>query len=254
MMRAVAYCRVSTEGQTGDGKFGIEAQKAQIAEYCEKNDIEVVRWYIDEGYSGATADRPALKRLLGGEETNPPVQLVVAAKADRFSRDVTLYHVLKHELSQIGLEIRSAAEDWSAQDQIAAIIMENFLAVIAQVEKINISARMSGGRAQKAKNGGYAGGQAPMGYKVVNGRLEINEEEVPVVRFIFDRKAAGCSMLSTVDALNAAGFKTRKGKAFVISTVQSIWNNERTYRGEYRYGKNGEWVKGQHEAILKEED
>lgn len=58
-------------------------------------------------------------------------------------------------------------------------------------------------------------------------------------------------MLGTMNALNAAGYKTRNGKPFVISTVQSIWNNERTYRGEYRYGKNGEWVKGQHEPILK---
>ena len=57
------------------------------------------------------------------------------------------------------------------------------------------------------------------------------------------------SKLSSVRALNEAGYRTRNGKEFVISTVQSIWNNEQTYRGMYRYG-NGDWVKGQHEAIL----
>ena len=91
-----------------------------------------------------------------------------------------------------------------------------------------------------------------MGYKVQDKQLVINPEEAEIVRFIFDRKFAGKTMLSTVDALNDAGYKTRNGKEFVISTVQSIWNNERTYRGEYKYGEDGEWVKGEHEPILKE--
>jgi hypothetical protein len=60
-------------------------------------------------------------------------------------------------------------------------------------------------------------------------------------------------MGATVTLLNENGYKTRRGKPFVLSTVQSIWNNERTYRGEYRYGKDGEWVKGQHEPILKDD-
>ena len=253
MKRAVAYCRVSTEGQTGDDKFGIASQMDMIREYCEKNDIEVVNWYIDEGVSGAAKNRPALSRLLEGEVTNPPVEAVIVAKADRLARDINLYYGFKAKLAELNLEIISVTEDWSAQDKLTAMILENFLAMVAQIEKENIKVRMSGGRKQKAKQGGYAGGRAPMGYKVVNGRLVINEDEVPVVKFIFDRKKSGCTMLSTVDALNEAGLRTRSGKEFVISTVQSIWNNERTYRGEYKYGKNGEWVKGAHEPILKDE-
>jgi len=250
MKRAVAYCRVSTEGQTGEDKFGIASQIDMIKEYCQKNDIEVVNWYIDEGISGAEKRRPALSRLLEGEVTNPPVEAVIVAKADRLARDINLYYGFKARLSEMNLEIISVKEDWSAQDKLTAMILENFMAVVAEIEKENIKVRMSGGRKQKAKRGGYAGGKAPMGYKVENGELVINEDEAPAVRFIFDRKARGCTMLSTVDALNGAGYKTRNGKPFVISTVQSIWNNERTYRGEYRYGKDGEWVQGNHKPIL----
>ena len=57
---------------------------------------------------------------------------------------------------------------------------------------------------------------------------------------------------SAMEKLNVLGYKTRGGKPFVISTVQSVWNNEMFYKGYYRYGKDGEWVKGQHEAIVKE--
>lgn len=250
MKRAVAYCRVSTAGQVGGDKFGIQSQMDMIKEYCKDHDIEICNWYIDEGVSGAEKKRPALDKLLMGEVTNPPVNYVIMAKTDRLARDINLYYAFKQNLKELGLEIISVKEDWSAQDKLTAMILENFLAMAAEVEKENIRIRMSGGRKQKAKRGGYAGGRAPMGYKVVDGRLIINEEEAPVVRFIFDRKKAGYTMLSTVNALNEAGYKTRQGKEFVISTVQSIWNNEPTYRGMYRYGKDAEWVQGQHEPIL----
>ena len=250
MKRAVAYCRVSTKGQTGDGKFGIESQRAMIQEYCEKNGVEVVNWYIDEGVSGTSTKRPALDAILSGEVTNPPVQYVVVAKADRLARDIDLYYAYKAMLSRLNLEIVSVSENWSAQDKLTALILENFLAVAATIERENIRVRMSGGRKQKAKSGGYSGGQPPMGYKAVDGKLVVHEEEAAVVRYVFQLKDQGYSMPKTVEALNNAGYHTRRGKPFVISTVQSILNNRKTYEGYYRYGKDGEWVKGQHEPIL----
>lgn len=254
MKRAVAYCRVSTDGQVGEDKFGIESQRQQIKEYCAKNDIEVVQWFIDEGVSGAAKKRPAFDKILGGEVTNPPIQYVVVAKTDRISRDINLYYAFKNILTEMNIEILSVSEDWSAQDKLTALILENFLAMAATLERENIRIRTSGGRRLKAKQGGYSGGRAPMGYKIADHQLVINEDEAPVVRFIFQQKKGGNTMLGTVKALNDAGYKTRNGKPFVISTVQSIWNNEKTYRGYYKYGKDGEWVKGVHEPILTEED
>lgn len=251
MKRAVAYCRVSTQGQVGEDKFGIDSQKEMIKKYAEEHEIIITDWFIDEGVSGAERKRPALDRLLTGEITNPPVQYVIVAKADRLARDIQLYYAFKYMLGNLNLEVISASEDWSAQDKLTGMILETFLAMVAEIEKEHIRVRMTGGRIQKAKRGGYSGGQAPMGYRVVDGCLVINEEEAETVRYIFDCKYDHMTMQATVDALNKAGYKTRRGKPFVISTVQSIWNNERTYRGEYRYGKDGEWVPGQHEPILK---
>lgn len=252
MKRAVAYCRVSTDGQVGEEKFGIASQKSLIQQYCEKNGIEITDWFIDEGISGAKERRPAFDKILNGEVTNPPVDYVIVAKTDRISRDINLYYAYKNMLAKLNLEILSVSEDWSAQDRLTAMILENFLAMAATVERESIRVRTSGGRKQKAKQGGYSGGRAPMGYKVQEGGLVINPEEAEIVRFIFAHKQAGDTMLGTMNALNEAGYKTRGGKEFVISTVQSIWNNERTYRGEYRYGKDGDWVKGKHEPILKD--
>lgn len=253
MKKVAAYIRVSTEGQTGDDKYGLDAQRKDIVDYCEKHDMEIIEWYSDEGVSGAKF-RPGFDAIAFGEEmTNPPYEAVIVGKSDRVARDIYVYFTYKGVLKRKNVDLISVSEDFGAFGAYAPIL-EAFTAMMAQIERDNITKRTASGRAIKASRGGYSGGQAPMGYKVENGELVINEEEAKVVRFIFERKRAGKTMMSTVDALNEAGYKTRKGGKFVISTVQSIWNNERTYRGWYKYGKDGQWVKGRHQAIIPDED
>ena len=43
------------------------------------------------------------------------------------------------------------------------------------------------GREQKAREGGWNGGYAPYGYMLVNGKLEVKEDEARIVRLIFDK-------------------------------------------------------------------
>lgn len=249
MKNVIGYIRESTDGQCGDDKFGIEAQREQIIEYCRKNGMAIKRWVSDEGESGAK-ERPGFDEIIYGDVSNPPHEAVVVAKSDRVARDINIYYYYKMMLKKKNMELISVSEDFG-QFGVFSSMLEAFTLCVAEMERDNINKRTSGGRKVKAAKGGYSGGRAPMGYRVENKALVINEEEAKVVRFIFERKAAGGTMLGTVSELNENGFKTRNGKPFVISTVQSIWNNERTYRGEYRYGKNGEWVKGEHEPILK---
>ena len=81
-------------------------------------------------------------------------------------------------------------------------------------------------------------------------RLAFFEEEAKVVRRVFELRDSGTVLLAIVDTLNNEGYVTRSGKQFVLSTVQSIVNNRKTYEGMYRYGENSEWVQGEHEPIL----
>ena len=248
-MNVIGYIRVSTDGQCGEDKFGLDAQREQIVEYCARNGMEISQWVMDEGESGAK-ERPGFDKIIYGDVSNPPHEAVVVAKSDRVARDINIYYYYKMMLKKKDMNLISISEDFG-QFGVFANMLEAFTLCVAEMERNNITKRTSGGRRIKAANGGYSGGRAPMGYKVENKRLVINEKEAKAVRFIFERKFAGNTMASTVDALNQNGFKTRNGKPFVISTVQSVWNNERTYRGEYRYGKDGEWVQGEHEPILK---
>lgn len=249
---AIGYVRVSTEQQANDDKFGIDIQKQAILLYANNNGYNIVDWKIDE-VSGAKDDRPALNEILYGDNvTNPPYESIIVAKSDRVARDIEIYYYYKMLLRKKGVTLISVSEDFGKFGGFSDML-ESFTLCVAKMERENINKRTSAGRKQKAKMGGYAGGRIPMGYALENGKLIINEPEAKVVRYIFSLRRNGATFYEIIDALKRAGHKSRNGKDFAISTVQSILNNEKTYRGFYKYGKNADWVQGVHEPILTKE-
>lgn len=253
MKQAVAYMRVSTNGQAGEDAFGLDAQKEQIIAYCEANDIAIVDWFVDEGVSGADEHKPGLDAIVAGAATNPPIEFVVTAKNDRISRKVEYYYAYKIKLQEVGIKIISVAEDFGRESMFTPIL-EALTAAIAEVERNTITARTSGGRKAKASRGGYSGGRTPYGYvadKNIRGMV-IVPEQAEVVRKIFEMKKSGCTYQQIVDELNKNGYVNKSGGKWAISSVQVILGNANTYRGMYRYGKDGEWVHGAHEPILTE--
>lgn len=248
MKNVVGYIRVSTDGQVGEDKFGLEVQQQQIVDYCARNDMNVLRWYKDEGESGAK-ERPGFDSLVYGEVNNPPVEAVVVAKTDRVARDIEVYYYYKMLLRKKEIELVSIAEDFG-RFGVFSSMLESFTLCVAQMERENIMKRTSAGRYAKSAIGGYAGGRTPMGYRSIKGRLQIEPNEAEIVRKIFRMKdEEGKTYKAIAEELNASGIKSRTGRQFAISTIQTIYENKKTYQGFYRYGK-ADWVKGQHEPIL----
>lgn len=250
--QAVGYVRVSTNGQVGDDKFGIESQKQQITEYAVENGYTIVKWYADEGVSGVKDDRPALNEILYGDVSNPPFEAVIVAKTDRVARDTKLYFYYLYVLEKKNIKLLSVNEHFESDDALSGIY-RSLMLFVAEQERRNIALRTSKGRMVKAQYGGYSGGRAPYGYKVSNGNLIINPDEVPIVETVFKMKDEGATLWDTADYLNDHGFTTRKGTKFRESNIRSIRDNKKFYEGFYKYGDR-DWVKGVHEPILKLED
>lgn len=251
MKKVAAYIRVSTDGQVGEDKFGLEAQREIIEEYCRKNEMLIEKWYTDEGESGAK-ERPGFDEIVYGEASNPPFEAVIVAKSDRVARDIKIYYYYKMMLSKKDIELISVAEDFG-QFGVFADMLEAFTLCVAKMERENINKRTSGGRKIKAAKGGYSGGRPPYGYISQNKKLVIVPEEAEVVRYIFNERDNGAIYRDIVNSLIDRGIKNRQGNYFTLTTIKSMIDNRKTYEGMYRYGESGEWIKGEHEAILKSE-
>ena len=250
MKNVIAYIRVSTDGQCGDDKFGLEVQRRTIQEYCDRNDMNILKWFTDEGESGAK-ERPGFDEIVYGEVANPPYEAVIVAKSDRVARDINVYFYYKMLLVKKDISLISISEDFG-QFGAFAPFLEAFTLCVAQMERDNITKRTSSGRKVKASKGGYSGGRPPYGYTPLNGKLVIVPEEADVVRYVITAKDSGATYQSICDNLNANGKTNRSGSKFSISTIQVIVENKPLYQGMYRYGKDADWVEGEHEPILKE--
>ena len=82
--RVAAYCRVSTEMQTG----GMESQIRVLKSYCAQNEILNVDFYTDEGISGTKSSRPALDKMMAAVERGE-VEIVIVYSFSRFARSTT---------------------------------------------------------------------------------------------------------------------------------------------------------------------
>jgi len=221
-------------------KADVNRQRKAIETYCLERDISIVEW----------TNAPIGEVVFG--ELMRTADVLVVASSGLVSDDVFTYYAYKSVLKRRHCELLATVDEITPGYKLYGKILDTLIERICEVEMANEPLRKPHDRRDKAARGAYIGGNAPMGYRVDGGKLVINPAEVPVVEFVMEQKRQGKTMLGTVDELNAKGYKTRRGKPFVISTVQSIWHNEPFYRGMYRIGKDGEWVKGQHEAILKE--
>lgn len=250
---AIGYIRVSTEQQANDDKFGIDVQKQAILLYANNNGYNIVDWKIDE-VSGIKDDRPALNEILYGDNvTNPPFEAVIVFKNDRLARDTKLYFYYLYTLEKKNITLLSTKEEFQEGSDFANIYRA-LLQFVAEQERKNIALRTSKGRSIKAQCGGYSGGRCPYGYKVIGGRLIINDEERPIVEYVFKEHEKGTPMMTIADNLTELGYKTRKGTKFQAKSISSILNNRPLYEGMYKYGKEMNWVKGVHDPILVKED
>ena len=249
MTKAAGYLRVSGEGQIGEDKYGLAAQREAVETYAKAQGYEVAEWYVDEAISGATLDRPELTRLLN--DAGGKFAFVIVAKMDRIARDLMAQLWIEKELLRGDVELISVAEPFRGQDP-ANVLFRQVIGAFAQFERARIAERMAGGRKQKARAGGYAGGGAPIGYTAEKGAkvLALDAEKAETVRRVFELADANprASLEAVAGMLNTEGHTTAQGAIWRKVQVKRVLDRRDFYAGAYSYA--GIQAEGKHEAII----
>lgn len=243
MNKALGYTRVSTDEQTKG--FGLEIQREGIKEYAKKEKLELVMIYEDGGYSGSEMNRPGLVQMLEDSKSDEFKALIVY-KTDRLARNNFMSWWIEKELKKNGIELISITEPYRLDDPSGRLFFA-MISAFADYEREIIKMRMESGRNQKAKNGGYAGGNLSFGYSVKDGKLIINEEEAKIVKKVFRDYAKGKSMGVIAKGLNSDRIQTKRSGNWHPVTIQSILANP-LYAHVIKY--NGIESKGDHEPIV----
>ena len=242
MRMAAIYARVSSEQQRDANT--IASQTASLLEFAKNQDLEVPKEWVfeDDGYSGATLERPGLERVrdLASEGQ---IEVVLAYAPDRLSRKYAYQILLIEELARNGVETLfvKAPQGSSAEDQL----LVQFQGMIAEYERAQILERSRRGKRHRAHSGEVSVmSGAPYGYRYVRKTDEapaayvVLEAEARVVERIYEMYTVeGLSIGEITRRINGEGIPTRKASArWERSTVWAVLRNS-AYRGAACFGK-----------------
>ncbi|EGT3619533.1 recombinase family protein [Clostridium perfringens] len=268
------YCRVSTEEQSENG-YSVDEQERLLEEWCKKMGYVIYKCYSDRGISGKNIkDRPALKELLSDAKAGK-FDMVISWKINRISRKLEDVLKIVNLLEKNNITFKSYSEPFET-DTPAGRMQFQMMALIGEFERGTIAQNVKMGMIAKAKSGNWCGGRV-LGYDLVpnnspeeekkgKNKLEINEKEAEIVRFIFNEYSKGKGYKAITNKMNKLGYKTKKGNNFSVGSIRDILTNP-VYIGEIRYNVRQNWsekrrrninpnpirVKGKHEAIIDRE-
>lgn len=240
-IRVYIYTRVSTAMQI-DG-YSLDAQKNRMRAYAEFNQYQIVGEYEDAGKSGKSVDgRPEFNRMLEDIKSGKDgVSYVLVFKLSRFGRNAADVLSTLQTMQDYGVNL-VCVEDGIDSSKDAGKLMISILSAVAEIERENIRIQTMEGRLQKAREGRWIGGFAPYGYKLVNGSLEICEEEAEAIRIIYDKYvntqtgATGLSKYLENHGIKKVQRNTGTAPLFSAKLIQDILKNP-VYCGKIAYGR-----------------
>lgn len=232
MSNAVIYARYSSSNQN---EQSIEGQLRDCYTYAEREGLTVIHEYIDRAISGRSDDRPDFQQMITDSEKKQ-FQYVIVWKLDRFARNRYDSAIYKRKLKLNGVKVLSAMENIGEGDE--SIILEAVLEASAEYYSRDLSKKTKRGLRESALKGYYISTYYPYGYKVVDKRLVIDENQAPMVRFIFESYAAGMKKKDIAKELNRMGYRTHAGKPFSSANLQAMLKNKK-YIGIIEYKTMG---------------
>jgi site-specific DNA recombinase len=239
-VRVGLYARVSTERQQERGT--VASQLAALRAAAEASGDEIVEEFVDDGYSGARLDRPALDRLRDGAEAGV-LDGVVCLCADRLARAYAYQVLILEELERFGVAVRFLEGPALGADPQATLLVQ-MQGVIAEYERAKIAERYRRGKLYRARAGEIFFWKMSYGFRRVvpdgggPARMEIFEPEAQVVREIFRAYVEDeRPMRQIAHDLHDRGVPSPTGKpVWGVSTIGRLLRNE-AYVGTVYYNR-----------------
>jgi len=248
-LRCAVYTRKSSEEGLEQEFNSLDAQREACEAYVASQKAEgwllVPDRYDDGGISGATLERPALKRLLADIDGHK-VDVVVVYKIDHLSRALMDFAKLVEVFDRNSVTFVSVTQSFNTTTSMGRLTL-NILLSFAQFEREVIGERIRDKFAASRRKGIWMGGWAPLGYDIKDRKLIVNEKEAKLLRSIFTRFARGTPPQQLIEMLAKEGTLNKQGKAIDKGYLYRVLNN-RVCLGEAVH--KGTANPGEHDPII----
>ncbi|WP_237037660.1 recombinase family protein [Mediannikoviicoccus vaginalis] len=272
---AVMYLRLSKEDGEKTESNSISNQREIINSYARRNQIPIVKEYVDDGYSGANFDRPNFKEMIKAAYDRK-FNTIIVKDLSRFGRDyIEAGKYIQRIFPENGIRFISVNDNYDSKsadinDTHLILPIKNF---INDSYCRDISNKVKSSQKIKREKGDFISAFAPYGYKKSEenkNKLVIDKEISDIIKNIFDMKLLGYSSKAIADELNhlgvltprkykesqgfkCNGFQNTKGGTWSAKTVNRIIENE-VYIGNTLQGKSVTLSYKNKKQIVKEKE
>ncbi|WMS45034.1 recombinase family protein [Acuticoccus sp. MNP-M23] len=260
--RCVLYTHKSSEEGLEQAFNSLDAQREACAAYVKSQASEGWRAlpdrYDDGGISGATMERPALKRLLADIAAGQ-IDVVVVYKIDRLTRSLADFARMVEIFDAHGVSFVSVTQAFNTTSSMGRLTL-NVLLSFAQFEREVTGERIRDKIAASKAKGMWMGGTLPLGDDTPapgSRALEVNAAEAETVRSIFTSYLELGSVHELERRLDEGGIRSKSrvtakgrtlgGKPFSRGALFHLLRN-RTYLGMTLHRDHAH--PGQHPAIV----
>ena len=248
-LRAAIYVRKSTEKGLDQAFNSLNAQREAASAYImsqrSEGWVEVEKTYEDGGISGGTLERPGLLQLLADVDVDH-VDIIVVYKVDRLTRSLTDFAQIIKRLDTAGASFVSVTQQFNTSNSMGRLTL-NVLLSFAQFEREVTAERIRDKIDASRRKGMWMGGVVPLGYKLKDKKLQIEEGEAQTVKLLFTEYSKLGTVSALIAYLKSQDIKTRKGTPFTSQGVYHLLKNP-IYMGKARH--KGTLYDGEHEAII----
>src|SRR5688572_25053545 len=261
-LRCAIYTRKSTEEGLEQDFNSLDAQRESCTAYILSQASlgwrALAKRYDDGGISGGTMERPALQDLLADIKSRK-VDVVVVYKIDRLTRSLMDFAKIVEIFDAHKVSFVSVTQQFNTLSSMGRLTL-NVLLSFAQFEREVTAERIRDKIAASKKKGMWMGGHVPLGYRVQDRKLVIDEAEAENVRLIFQRYLELGSLTLLLQDLRSRGIRTKQrqlsngsvrgGIPFTRGPLAYLLKN-RTYLGEIIH--RDQCHDGEHAGIVDRE-
>lgn len=222
MIRAVNYCRVSTEEQIQS--HSLSNQIKESVEAIAKNKWVHICSYIDEGKSGTTVkNRSAYKKLLEDMEKDK-FDIIVVKSQDRLMRNIREWYYFIDRLIKNEKKLYFYIENEFYTPDNAFIT--GIKAILAEEYSRELSKKINNAHRNRQKSGSAVLLTSnTWGYDKKGKEVVVNEKEAEIVKWIYHLCLEGYGSRCIAKMLSDKGMKGRTGNSFSDVTVRRIIRN-----------------------------
>ena len=264
------YCRLSRDDERAGESVSIENQKELLSRHAREQGWTIIDYYVDDGVSGTTFDRPGFNRLVQ-DARDGKINIALCKDLSRLGRDyIEAGKYTDIVFPSMGCRFIALNDgvDTARKNDEMIVILKN---VMNDLYARDTSAKIKAVKRSSFQAGKCVGCYAPIGYLKSPDDKHIlvpDPATAPIVKRIFDLRCQGYSYrkiattLNTEDVPTPSGFyylrqgkpnARKEGGYWQAQTVKAILRNE-VYLGHMVQNKTGNVSYKVHRQINKPEN